>query len=94
MNNKKLFRSTTDKKLTGLCGGIGEYFGFDATLIRVGVVIAALVTAIFPALVIYIIVSIIVPEGTNEPQAQDPAQNVDYRFVNNDPNNPDGNNNG
>ena len=34
--NKKLYRSVSDKKLAGVCGGIAEYFGLDATLIRVG----------------------------------------------------------
>ena len=34
--NKKLYRSVSDKKLAGVCGGIAEYFGLDSTLIRVG----------------------------------------------------------
>ncbi|MBQ8956888.1 MAG: PspC domain-containing protein [Bacteroidales bacterium] len=34
MNNKKLYRSMADKKLCGVCGGLGEYFEVDPTLIR------------------------------------------------------------
>ena len=34
MNNKKLYRSMADKKLCGVCGGLGEYFDVDPTLIR------------------------------------------------------------
>lgn len=32
--NKKLYRSRINKMLFGVCGGIGEYFNIDATLIR------------------------------------------------------------
>lgn len=34
METKKLCRSTKDKKLAGVCGGIAEYFGFDSTFMR------------------------------------------------------------
>ena len=33
--NKKLYRSIANKKLCGVCEGIGEYFDLDPTLIRV-----------------------------------------------------------
>ena len=33
--NKRLTKGT-DKKLSGVCSGIAEYFGWDATLVRVG----------------------------------------------------------
>jgi phage shock protein C len=32
---RKLYRSRTDRKLAGVCGGLGQYFNTDATLIRV-----------------------------------------------------------
>ena len=32
---KKLFLSDTDKKIAGVCGGLGEYFNIDPTLIRI-----------------------------------------------------------
>lgn len=35
---KKLFRSSTDRKICGVCGGIAEYFNIDSTLVRLGVV--------------------------------------------------------
>jgi phage shock protein PspC (stress-responsive transcriptional regulator) len=40
---KKLFRSETDKVIGGVCGGIGEYFAIDPTLVRVGFVIGVIV---------------------------------------------------
>ena len=33
---KRLYRSKTDYKVAGICGGIAEYFNLDPTLIRVG----------------------------------------------------------
>jgi phage shock protein PspC (stress-responsive transcriptional regulator) len=32
---KRLYLSNTDKKIGGVCGGIGEYFDRDPTLIRI-----------------------------------------------------------
>jgi len=32
---KKLYLSNTDKKIAGVCGGLAEYFGIDATIIRI-----------------------------------------------------------
>lgn len=32
---KRLYRSTTDAKIAGVCGGLGEYFNIDPTIIRV-----------------------------------------------------------
>ncbi len=35
MEPKRLYRSTRDKLFLGVCGGIGEYFNIDPTIIRV-----------------------------------------------------------
>ena len=35
MEQKKLFRSTRDRKLAGVCGGLAEYFNVDSTIVRV-----------------------------------------------------------
>ena len=39
---KKLYRSSTDKKIAGVCGGLGEYFNIDPTLVRLGAVVLGL----------------------------------------------------
>lgn len=31
---KKLYKSRTDRKIEGVCGGIAEYFGIDSTIVR------------------------------------------------------------
>lgn len=57
----KLFRSSTDSKLSGLCGGIAEYFGVKPNLIRFLVVIAAL-SSFGTVMLMYLIGSILVPK--------------------------------
>ena len=61
MNEKKLYKSSTDKKLAGVCGGIAEYFNIDATLVRLGWVVFSLLGG--SGLLAYIIAAIIVPEN-------------------------------
>ena len=56
---KKLYRSETNSMLAGVCGGLGDYFGVDATLIRLGWVLISLMG---PGLIAYIIAAIIVPK--------------------------------
>lgn len=34
MSSKKLYKSATDKKIFGVCGGLAEYFEVDPTVIR------------------------------------------------------------
>jgi phage shock protein C len=58
---KKLYRSIEDRKIAGVCGGIGEYFDTDPTLIRLLVV--AFVLAGGSGILAYILAWIIVPEA-------------------------------
>jgi len=69
---KKLFRSETNKRIAGICGGIGEMLDVDPTVIRVATVVLALVTGIFPFVVGYIIAWLVFPIGKQE-AAQSPA---------------------
>ncbi|HEY6686262.1 MAG TPA: PspC domain-containing protein [Propionibacteriaceae bacterium] len=57
---RKLYRSRNQRMLAGVCGGLAEYFNFDATLIRV----LFLVLAVFggSGLVIYVVMWLIVPD--------------------------------
>ncbi len=56
---KKLFKSATDKKLCGVCGGIAEYFDIDSTVIRLAWVAFTLLGG--SGLLAYIIAAIIMP---------------------------------
>jgi phage shock protein C len=62
-DTRKLYRSRTDRKLAGVCGGLAQYFNLDPTLIRVLFVVLAVLGG--SGLVLYLAMWIIVP---NEPQ--------------------------
>jgi len=59
---KKLTRSTTDRKLLGVCGGLAEYFDVDPTLTRVGMLALTIFTGIIPGLVLYFCMALIIPD--------------------------------
>ncbi len=56
---KKLYRSRTDKKICGVCGGIGEYFNVDPTIIRLAAVLFAFTGS---GILAYIIAAVIMPD--------------------------------
>ena len=57
---KKLTKSNTDKQLSGVCGGLAEFFGIDSTIIRILFVLLALFGG--SGLIIYIAMWLLVPE--------------------------------
>lgn len=59
---KKLYLSGRDKKLSGVCGGIGEYFEVDSTLVRLAWIILTVLTGIVPGIIAYIVAAIVVPK--------------------------------
>ena len=61
MNEKKLYLSNVDKKICGVCGGVGEYFGIDSTVIRVVWAILGLVYG--TGLLAYIIAALVIPRS-------------------------------
>ncbi|SDE16235.1 phage shock protein C (PspC) family protein [Paenibacillus sp. UNCCL117] len=56
----KLYRSRTDRKLTGLCGGLASMMGIDSTLLRLIVVLAAVFTS-GVVLGIYVLAALVIP---------------------------------
>ncbi|WP_273483406.1 PspC domain-containing protein [Desulforamulus ruminis] len=59
---KRLFRSRSQRMLAGVCEGIAEYLDMDPTVIRVLYIIASVLSAAFPGLLIYIILIFVIPE--------------------------------
>ena len=68
---KRLYRSTKDKKLAGICGGLGEYMNADSNLIRLVFVLLLLVTGFVPFGLTYIVAWIILPEDTKPKEEQE-----------------------
>ena len=71
---KKFYRSTTDRKIAGVCGGLAEYFSIDPIIVRI-IAFILLLPGGLPGLVPYIILWIIVPEKPVE-KAKKPNQNA------------------
>jgi len=60
---RRLTRSTTDRKLAGVCGGLAEYFSVDSTLVRVTWAILTIIPgAIVLGIVAYLVAWFIMPE--------------------------------
>lgn len=57
---KRLYRSTTDMKIAGVCGGLAEYFKIDPTIIRI-IFVILLLPGGFPGFIPYVIMWIVVP---------------------------------
>lgn len=60
---RRLYRSVTDRRIAGVCGGVGEYFDIDPVIVRI--IWVALVLGAGIGILAYIIAWLIVPEGSN-----------------------------
>ena len=58
---KRLYKSRTDKKIDGVCAGIGEYFDIDPTLVRLVWALAILCAG--TGLLAYIVAAIVMPRN-------------------------------
>ena len=58
---KKLYRSNTNRKLCGVCGGLAEYFDIDSTIIRLIFVFLTLFGG--GGLLIYLICALVIPNN-------------------------------
>lgn len=69
---KKLIRSREHRVLAGVMGGLGEFFGVDPVLLRLGYLILTVFTGFVPGIVGYALAIVIVPEASHvEPKTDD-----------------------
>ncbi len=61
---KKLYLSSTNKKIAGVCGGIAEYFNIDATLVRLAWIILTVFTNML-GVIAYLVAWMVIPTETN-----------------------------
>jgi len=71
---KKLYRSQNNKMISGVCGGIADYFEIDPTLIRIIVIAIALFGGV--GLLAYIAAIFIIPTNPNEVPSEDSSENL------------------
>jgi len=62
MEPKRLYRSTTNRKIAGVCGGMGDYFDTDPTVIRIIAVVLLFVTGLVPLFLAYLVLWVVIPE--------------------------------
>ena len=58
---KRLYRSSTDKMVSGLCAGLGDYIGIDPTIVRLMFALGAIFLFPMPIFV-YFVMMLVVPE--------------------------------
>jgi phage shock protein C len=60
MNGKKLYKSSTDGKICGVCGGIAEYFAIDSTLVRLALIVFCCLGG--SGVLAYIVAALVMPD--------------------------------
>ena len=73
----RLYRSTTDRSIAGVCGGLAAWLGLDPSLVRIGWVLLALVSGgVF--VILYVVMAVVVPDAppgwTPRGRLQNPGQ--------------------
>ena len=67
--HKRLYRSREDRIFAGVLGGLGNYFGVDAVLLRLAWITFVILTGVVPGVLIYLLAILIVPLEPDEPRA-------------------------
>ncbi|MGM0876749.1 MAG: PspC domain-containing protein [Bacillota bacterium] len=62
---KRLYRSRSDRKLSGVLGGLSTYLGMDASLLRILFIVLLIFTGFFPLVIIYFAWIFLVPEESD-----------------------------
>jgi phage shock protein C len=77
--NDRLYRSVDDRVIAGVCAGLADRLDLDPALVRIGYAILTLLSGIFPLLILYVIMVVVIPEETGwtgvrpvGPQPEDP----------------------
>lgn len=60
--DKKLYKSNVNKQLDGICGGIGEYFGIDPSLVRLGWILLSVFSG-GAGILAYIVCMFVIPRN-------------------------------
>lgn len=64
-NSKKIHRNPEDRMIAGVCGGMARYFDASSSLVRIVYVVFTLVTGIWVGGLLYLLLAILMPEGTS-----------------------------
>lgn len=70
MDNKQLTKSSTEKRVAGVAGGLAEYFDVDPALVRLAFVLFTFLGG--PGVVIYIILALVLPDSDDVMMGEKP----------------------
>lgn len=76
--SKKIYRSSTDRIISGVCGGLGEYLNIDPSIIRLFWVLLSVLSN-SSGILIYIICTIVIPEKNSNVIYYDENENPNYK---------------
>jgi len=62
--SKRLYRSSLDKQLGGVCGGLAEYFELDPSIVRIGAILLLFVAG--TGFLAYLVAWLVIPLDTNQ----------------------------
>ncbi len=78
---KRLYRSSTETRLAGVCGGLGQYLSFDPVIVMLLWVGITCLTGVIPGVLAYLAAWIIVPLEPQAVQVHRPAEQPDEGTV-------------
>ena len=92
---KKLYRSSTDRQVAGVFGGLGAYLHINSNLLRVVYAIVSVLTGLFPGVVLYLMMVVIIPPEPDAPSwfnlfahANDTLNHLNHQRESNSPKGP------
>ena len=60
--SNQLVRYESDKVVTGVCGGVANYFNISPTIVRIGAVVGTLATGVWPGMLAYGVLTLVMPK--------------------------------
>ena len=63
MAGQGLKRSRRNRMIAGVCAGIADWLGWDATLVRILYVVVSIVSVAFPGIIVYLVLWVLMPQG-------------------------------
>lgn len=73
---KQIYRIESEKKIAGICAGLSHMFNIDVTIVRLLVIFATILTAVWPGIITYLAGWYLIPVKDPEKVEQKPDQPV------------------
>jgi phage shock protein C len=67
---QRLSRSTSERMVAGVCGGLALYFDIDPTIVRVVYAVATALTGFLPGILLYLVMALVMPSGSPGEEGQ------------------------